>query len=508
MKILALNPKDFYPGWPVQNDFGRELYRCPGLAFQVMKRLLPPGHEMRFLDAFFEPIPMKKYLELVRWAEVVAFNIHSSYGAISYATALKQIKRVNPRARIVAGGHHAFLFRRRWLELGMDAVATGEGELMFGPLIEQLAGKRQYDRVPGLAFVSDGQYVETAAPPQLANLDDSPEPDLSLINFTLYPNWLWKGGGWGGSLECSRGCIFKCRFCATPVFWKGTQRYKSFGRVAKEVESLLARKVRAIMVIDDGFGNDPNYTRELIKVFSRFRDRMKWFCFFRVDSLLKDPDMIDLAGQAGLRATLVGFESLDQDALRKNIGKSLRTTPEMKDIQDIYGRFRRNRIMVIGAFISGHPEIEQSRRTSYFEARKVCDDPKQTEFMPFPGTAEYDQLAERYPVKDMFFHDIKLSAFPGRKVESFRFNVLNILDLPRSLRALLRGFNYRRYLLLVHRYLWTKMLRVNRRKLRDYLLISRKDLTEGQKQEKLFQYYLEDPAYQQWLDRQEKRIWF
>src|SRR3990172_13367440 len=113
MKILGINPKDYYTGWPVQSDFGRELYRSPALTFPVLTRLLPPGHEVKFFEGFFEPVPMRDYKALLRWPDAVGMNIASSYGAISYAVLIAQIKRQNLGAFIMAGGHHANMYPRR-----------------------------------------------------------------------------------------------------------------------------------------------------------------------------------------------------------------------------------------------------------------------------------------------------------------------------------------------------------------------------------------------------------
>ena len=200
MKILGLNPKDFYAGWPVQSDFGRELYRSPSLTFPVLRSLTPPEHEMRFIEGFFEPITMREYLDWIKWPDVVGFNIASSYGAISYAVAIAQVKRLNPKATIVAGGHHANVFARRWLDLGVDIVVKGEAERSWPVLVRELAGGRRFDRAPGVVFKADGEVIETENAPLLENLDDSPMPDLSLINFDIYPCLIDDRGGHIGSI--------------------------------------------------------------------------------------------------------------------------------------------------------------------------------------------------------------------------------------------------------------------------------------------------------------------
>jgi hypothetical protein len=508
VKILGLNPKDFYTGWPVQSDFGRELYRTPALTFPVLKRLLPPGHEMRFLDGFFAPIPMRKYLELVRWADVVGFNIASSYGALSYAVAIQQIKRLNPKALVLAGGHHAGMFARRWLELGVDLVVRGEAERTFTDLVNEIAGPRQFERIPGVGFLRDGEYVETPEPPLLESLDESPIPDFDLTDYTLFPCKVDRGGGYAGSLECSRGCTFRCNFCAVPLYWKGKQRYKSIGRVMEEVKRLTARRVRQINIVDDGFGNDVDYTEELAAAFRRFPEKLNWQSFLRVDTVLERPELIDRLAASGLKATLLGFESLNEEVLKKAIGKGLTVKPGLPEYRELYQRFRRNQVLVVGVFISGHPDIAEDQDASYLDARTICDDPRLADYMPFPGTIGHDRLILKHQIKDMFFHDVKLPIFPGQDTHAFRFNLLNILDLPRSLRLLRGPTQYRTFLLWTHWKLWTKFLRVNPRKLRDFRLLRRRDLSSDQKQARLFQAYLEDPDYQKWLDGLTAKVWF
>lgn len=508
MNILGLNPKDFYAGWPVQSDFGRELYRTPALTFPVLKKLMPEGHKMRFFEGFFEPVPMKEYLDLIRWADVAGFNITSSYGAISYAVAVQQIKRINPGAFIMAGGHHAGMYWKRWLDLGVDLIIDGEAELKFTQIVEEIAGKRQFDRIPGVCFKQDGEYIKTPDCEQIKSLDESPMPDWDLINHKLYPYFYDNKGGYVGSIETSRGCCFSCNFCSVHSFWKGTQRYKSVGRVMEEVKQLVARNIRLINIVDDGFGNELDYTEELMEAFCRFPDDFFFNAFLRVDSVMGKPELIDKMAEAGMRITLLGFESLDEDVLDDYMGKDTRTKAVLSDYQEVYNRFRRNNIMTIGVFIAGHPDIGAGNVTSYMDARTVCDDPRMADYEPFPNTPAFDELCSKYDVKDMFFHDVKLPIFPERRVDSFKFNLLNIFDLPRQLRMLMGPAHYRAYLLRTHYRLWRKFFRINRRKIRDYTLMRKKGLTSGQKQEQLMRWYLEDPEYKNWLDSQTDRIWF
>ncbi len=507
MNILALNPKDFYTGWPVQSDFGRELYRAAALTFPLLKRLLPPGHDMRFIEGFFDPIPMSDYMAAIKWADVVLFKIEASCGAISYAVAVQQVKRLNPGAFIIAGGHHANMFRERWLSLGIDLIVTGEAERIFADLIEEVAGSRQFDRIDGLAFMKDGEYVKTPDVPLLESLDESPVPDWDLLNMELYNVRIDPGGGLCASIETSRGCIFRCNFCAVPPYWRYSQRYKSIGRVMEEIDMLLKRGVTTLSIVDDGFGNSPDYTNELVDAIGRYRGRLVWQSFMRADTILADPGLIDRSAHNGWRRTLLGFESLNPNTLSECFAKGMRARATLEDYQEMYQRLRSNKVMVVGVFISGHPGITDSMKTSYLDARTVCDDPRLADYMPLPGTSGYEELAAEYHVKDMFFHDAKVPVFPWHKVEALKFNLFNTIDIPRIMKMLYRSHHHRTYLIMTYYHLLSKLLRINRRKLRDMRLLRRNDISPDQRQSMLIDYYLNDPEYLKWLDSQTSRVW-
>jgi len=400
------------------------------------------------------------------------------------------------------------MFPMRWLELGADLIVRGEAELMFTQLVEEIDGERQFDRVPGVMFMKDGEIIETPAPPQLETLDESPLPDWDLINFKYHQINLDGRKKDTALLETSRGCTFKCKFCAVPAYWKGTQRYKSTGRVVEEVKQLVARNIKQFFIVDDGFGNDIDRTYELMEAFRKIPDMPYWFSLLRLDTVLSKPDLIDRLAEGGMRVALIGFESLNEEILANNLGKGMRKGLTLEDGREIYKRFRRNKIMVSGLFMSGYPGVEKNLGTSYYDARTICDDPHTVDYMPFPGTFGFNEIARKYPMKNMFFHDMKLPIFQDNDSGSFMFNALNLIDVLRGLRMLTGPAHYRANYLLVYRRLLARALRVNRFKIRDYLLIRRKDLTSDQKQEQLLRWYLEDPKYQNWLDNLTDKVWF
>ena len=505
VRFLGLYPKDFYRSWPVPSDLARHYYRCPALTFPVLAPLQPPGHEMYVLDGLFDPIPMKGYLDRIRWADVVGLSVTSDYVSLTNAVAIAQIKRINPRAFVIVGGHHAAMFPERFLDLGADLVVKGEAESVFPRLLEEISGDRHFDEVPGVVFRQDGEVIETVDPPLLPSLDDSPHPDWDVVDFSLYP--AVDGRGHVGSLECSRGCAFRCSFCAVPAYWRGEQRYKSVGRVIEEVGELTKRGVRTIFIVDDSFGNDEAYAHELVEALIRFPVDLTLYALLRIDLVLSHPELIDRLARAGLKMALIGFESLNPKILKKTMKKGMRVGYTLEGLQAVYRRFRENGVLVTGFFISGHPDMNGDDHTSYLDARTVCDDPRMAGYRPFPGTTGFRTLAGRHAIKDMFFHDSKLRVFDGNTSRSMLFNILNLLDLPRTLRMITTSPQSRGFLFQSHWHLLRSILGVDRRRLRDFRLLTRGDMTSDEKQQQLFAWYLDDPKFQSWLDGLTGEVW-
>lgn len=292
------------------------------------------------------------------------------------------------------------------------------------------------------------------------------------------------------------------------MFWNGIQRFKSPGRVISEIDQIVKRNVGELYIVDDGFGNDLSRTEELLDAFIQHPQMPRWGSFFRLDSLLSKPEIVDKLGKAKMKNVLIGFESLKNDVLSRQMGKGMRLTTEKSGYRELYDRFRKNGIMVNGLFLSNHPDGKKAEETSYLDARKVCDDPSTVTYMPYPKTHGWDDLNSRHEIKDMFFHYRKLKIFPGQGSHDIMFNILNLVDPERAVKMLASSGHYRSHYLRTYRQILMKILRVDKHKIRDFMLLRRRDLSPGQKQEKLMSLYLDNPEYEKWLDSLEDKVYF
>ncbi|USQ94570.1 B12-binding domain-containing radical SAM protein [Caulobacter sp. RL271] len=125
-------------------------------------------------------------------------------------------------------------------------------------------------------------------------------------------------------VEASRGCNFKCDFCVIPA--EGA-RHTKYGvqRVTQAIDDAVAaspfwslrRWLPTVWFIDNNFGNDLRYLRELCAELAKDRRLKGWGALVTQD-ILKNRKIIDLMAQSGCAVLFTGLESLDLDFLHRH----------------------------------------------------------------------------------------------------------------------------------------------------------------------------------------------
>ena len=215
-----------------------------------------------------------------------------------------------------------------YLEQGADFVIPGEGEISLRELILALEAKRQQSNgstqtdlstIPGIAFRSEIQNPRSAirnpSRPVLHDLDALPDPAWDLVDMEAYRQiWMQHHGYFALNLATTRGCPYKCNWCAKPIYGN---RYntRSPERVASEIEMLIGRYgVRHFWMADDIFGLKPGWVQRFRDVVLKKKLHFEYKIQSRVDLLLKE-DTIDALVASGLRQVWVGAESGSQKIL-------------------------------------------------------------------------------------------------------------------------------------------------------------------------------------------------
>ncbi len=216
-----------------------------------------------------------------------------------------------------------------YLSQGADFVILGEGEITLRELIMTMDGGRRTEgkgemknshAIPGIAYKSpfpnpQSPIARTPSRPVLHDLDSLPDPAWDLVDMDAYKDiWLSRHGFFSLNLATTRGCPYKCNWCAKPIYGN---RYHSRSpeRVAGEIEMLIGRYgVRHFWMADDIFGLKPGWVQRFRDVVREKNLQFEYKIQSRADLLLKE-DTIDALVDSGLREVWVGAESGSQAIL-------------------------------------------------------------------------------------------------------------------------------------------------------------------------------------------------
>ena len=203
-----------------------------------------------------------------------------------------------------------------YLNKGADFILLGEAELTLLELSNALvSGATDYFSIEGLAFKQNDAIVKTKHRNVIKDLDALPFPAWDMINMDPYRDmWLAHAGYFSMNMGTTRGCPFKCNWCAKPIYGN---RYNS--RTPKNVIAELKwlKKRFAfdhIWFCDDIFGLKPGWVHEFADLIVRKGCSFKFKMQGRVDLLLQENNILDLA-RAGCENIWMGAESGSQKIL-------------------------------------------------------------------------------------------------------------------------------------------------------------------------------------------------
>lgn len=148
-----------------------------------------------------------------------------------------------------------------YIAAGFDYVLIGEVE----ETLRELAMGMPPASIDGLAYVEEcSGRIRFTAPRRLRNcLDDLPMPAWDLIDVELYRDtWLKHHGYFSMNLVSSRGCPYRCNWCAKPIYGNH-YRVRSPRAVAEEM-SFVKKQFAPdhVWFADDIFALSSQWTRQ------------------------------------------------------------------------------------------------------------------------------------------------------------------------------------------------------------------------------------------------------
>lgn len=326
--------------------------RYAPITMPTLAALVPPDVEaqVRVVDEMVEE------LDLDQEADLVGLTSISSASTRAYEIAAHFRGK---GATVVMGGVHATLMTDEALE-HVDTVVRGYAEETWPQVLRDFR---------------DGRLKRLYEPPAPVPDALTVAPDRSYIKRSGYVA--------NNTVEMSRGCNKRCDFCVShrlhPVYVT-----RDVGQVIEEIRQMPGKLVTFL---------DPNLIGNLAHAREFFTEMKKlrkyWAGCVSID-VMNHPDILDLMVDSGAKGFLIGFESLNQEAL-DSVNKSFNRADDFeRAIKEIH----RRGVMVQGSFVFGFdtdgPEVFE--RTVDFVIRARVDLPQYTAYTPFPGTAVFERL--------------------------------------------------------------------------------------------------------------------
>lgn len=303
---------------------------------------------------------------------------------------------------VIVAGSDPTDHQQLYFEHGADYAIIGEGEIALGELLDA-----HFDRSPqplaqiqGISFRQNGEVVRNAARGFLKQLDELPFPAWDLVEIDKYRSaWRKKHGYFSMNMVTTRGCPFRCNWCAKPIYG---DRYNSRSpeNVAEEMAWLKKQfQPDHFWFSDDIFGLKPGWVE-------RFGDAVKeanavtpFKIQARVD-LLHEEVVIGLK-KAGCKTVWVGAESGSQ--------KILDAMDKGTRVEQIYAtaeRLHRHGLEVCFFLQFGYPGETDEDIEKTIKMVRDCrpDDIGISVSYPLPGTRFYERVKNELGEKRNWEH--------------------------------------------------------------------------------------------------------
>ena len=285
---------------------------------------------------------------------------------------------------------------QKYLDTGADYIIQGEGELALEELIGILEKGNSVEEIKGIAYTKNNETIVNGKRIVLNDLDHLPMPAWDLVDVDTYKN-IWKESGQPFTLNMAttRGCPYKCNWCAKPIYGK---RYNSHSPnfIVKQAKYLSENyDVTRFWMCDDIFGLKPKWVQQFRDELNKEKLKISYYIQSRVDLLLKE-DNIQALADSGLEEVWVGAESGSQkilDAMDKE------TT--IDQIYEATNILKRKKIRVAFFLQFGYlgETKEDIAKTIHMVKDLLPDNIGISVSYPLPGTKFYEKVKDDLKLK-------------------------------------------------------------------------------------------------------------
>lgn len=213
----------------------------------------------------------------------------------TFSAQILEVYKIADRLRandikVAIGGLHATVLPDEAIQHA-DYVVVGEGENVW----QEVVNAAEHAAPPRIFRASDFPPV---------NVSNLPVPRYELLGNRPYNRF---------TVQTSRGCPWRCDFCASNVMLSQRYRKRPVVDVIRDIRAVMqVREHPFIEFADDNTFVDKEWGKELCRHLAPLH--LKWFTETDI-SVAEDSDLLHAMRRAGCRQVLIGLESPTKSAL-------------------------------------------------------------------------------------------------------------------------------------------------------------------------------------------------
>ena len=349
----------------------------------------------------------------------------------SSLNVLKEVKKFDRNIITAIGGHHATFMPSDCEAPFVDVMFFGMSDLSFKEYIDALeAGEETYS-IKNMAFRNGNEYKFTERVDFNIDLDSLPLPARHLTRH-YWKHYRDQMRNRTAHVMTSRGCPYRCTFCACWKLMRGKYVTRNPASVVDEMV-LLPEDAKLVYFADDNSLHSIQRAWRLSELIQAKKIDKKLAMYARVDTVVDHPDLIESLKAAGLEYLTLGIEAIkDEDLNVLNKKTSVEKNNEAIRI-----------LQRLGIANSAHFIVNPDYTVRDFDQlfKYICDmdlfQPVFTVLTPLPGTELYQDCCDRLAIKNYDCFDYVHSVLPTKlDRREFYKQFVNIYA---------KSYSYRRY---------------------------------------------------------------
>ena len=321
-------------------------------------------------------------------------------------------RKVSPEILTIAGGLHATLCTKDFNRPEVDIVCPGQSAGVFRKIVEYKEKNKSLLLIGGILINGpEGLKLTPAA----ITPWDAAHKDFIMPARHLLKKWIstYKVGNSPDPatyIFTSLGCPYKCTFCSIWCQFNGEYRQRHIESIIRELKTLddypVVRFADANTIVD---------VRFIDRLFDRIQEENIHKAFvmdIRTDTAANNPLLIKKLAKAGLKVVICGFESCNNEELKK-YNKGSESQMIGRSIQV----FHDNDVMIRGNYV-----IPPSYNNDDFQAIATYASSHEvvyagyTVLTPMPGTVFHESVKDRITDHDYrkynFFNAVMKTTLP------------------------------------------------------------------------------------------------